>query len=46
MILELLGVAALAYLTWSLAALELNYRRASSMGIPLVRLYVDGQNLL
>ena len=35
-----------AYLAWSLLSLELNYRRASKMGIPLVRLPVDGQNVL
>lgn len=46
MILQLLGLLALAYLAWSLVALEINYRRASAMGIPLVRLYIDPQNLL
>jgi hypothetical protein len=40
----LLGVCA-AYLVWSLVALEINYRRASTMGIPLVRLPIDPLNL-
>ena len=35
---------AFAYLLWSLVAMELNYRRAASMGLPLVRLPVDPQN--
>lgn len=34
------------YLAWSLIALEINYRRASSMGIPLVRLPIDPLNIL
>ncbi|KAB8229432.1 cytochrome P450 [Aspergillus alliaceus] len=46
MILLLLGLSVLAYLAWSLVAMELNYRRASSMEIPLVRLCIDPQNLL
>ncbi|GKZ57622.1 hypothetical protein AnigIFM60653_012028 [Aspergillus niger] len=46
MILEALGLLALAYLAWSMVAMEINYRRASSMGIPLVRLYIDPQNVL
>ena len=33
------------YLTWSLITMEINYRRASSMGMPLVRLYVDPLNI-
>lgn len=31
-------------LIWSLVALEINYRRAASMGIPLVRLPIDQLN--
>ncbi|BCS14323.1 cytochrome P450 monooxygenase [Aspergillus luchuensis IFO 4308] len=46
MIFEALGLLALAYLVWSLVTLEINYRRASSMGIPLVRLYIDPLNVL
>lgn len=46
MVLQFLGLLALAYLAWSLVALEINYRRASAMGIPLVRLYIDPLNLL
>jgi len=46
MIVQLLLCLALAYLTWSLAAMEINYRRASSMGIPLVRLPVDCLNIV
>jgi hypothetical protein len=45
MIVQLLVCLALAYLTWSLAAMEVNYQRASSMGIPLVRLPVDPINI-
>jgi hypothetical protein len=40
----LLGLGA-AYLIWSLVAMEINYRRASSMGIPLVRLPIDPMNI-
>ncbi|RAL05359.1 cytochrome P450 [Aspergillus ibericus CBS 121593] len=46
MILELLGLLALVYLGWSLVTMEINYRRASTMDIPLVRLYIDPQNPL
>lgn len=46
MILLIPGLLGLVYLTWSIISLEKNYRKASSMGIPLVRIYVDGQNLL
>jgi hypothetical protein len=35
-----------AYVTWSLVCLELNYRRAKSIGIPLVRLPIDPLNIL
>ena len=44
MILQLLLGLGVAYLTWSLVAMEINYRRASSMGIPLVRMPVDPLN--
>jgi hypothetical protein len=40
----LLGLG-VAYLIWSLIAMEINYWRASSMGIPLVRLPVDPMNI-
>jgi hypothetical protein len=46
MILEILSSLALGYLARSLLTMEINYRRASSMGIPLVRLIIDPQNLL
>jgi len=46
MIFHLIGLLGFAYLAWSLVAMELNYRRASKMDIPLVRLPVDGQNVL
>ena len=46
MILELLGTLALFYLAWSMVMLEMNYRPASTIGIPLVRLYIDPQNVL
>ena len=39
-----LGIG-ISYLSWSLLTMEMNYRRASSMGIPLVRLPVDPLNL-
>lgn len=45
MILQILVSLALGYLGWSLACMEINYRRASSMGIPLVRLIIDVNNL-
>ncbi len=35
-----------AYLLWSLISMEINYRRATSMGIPLVRLPVDSVNIV
>ncbi|KAF2470382.1 cytochrome P450 monooxygenase [Lindgomyces ingoldianus] len=34
------------YFGWSLVCLEINHRRASSMGIPLVRVPVDPLNIL
>ena len=40
----LVGIAS-AYLLWSIAAMEINYRRATAMGIPLIRLPVDPLNL-
>ncbi|KAJ6032488.1 cytochrome P450 [Penicillium herquei] len=46
MLLQLMGLLVLAYLAWSLVVMESNHRRASSMGIPLVRLPVDPQNIL
>ena len=45
MIPQLLLGLGVAYLLWSLVAMEINYRRASSMGIPLVRLPVDPMNI-
>ncbi|KAH7408317.1 cytochrome P450 [Phaeosphaeria sp. MPI-PUGE-AT-0046c] len=33
------------YITWSLVCLEINYQRAVSMGIPLVRLPIDPLNI-
>ena len=38
-----LGVA---YLAWSVIAMEVNHRRAASMGIPLVRLPIDPMNIV
>ncbi|KAJ5707149.1 cytochrome P450 [Penicillium malachiteum] len=46
MVLQVLALLALAYLIWSLIALEINYYRASAMGIPRIRVCVDGSNLL
>ncbi|PWY64733.1 putative cytochrome P450 monooxygenase [Aspergillus sclerotioniger CBS 115572] len=46
MILQLLGLLALAYLAWNLVAMEINYRRASSLGIPVVRACIDNSNVL
>ena len=45
MIVEILLSLGVAYLSWSLITLEINHRRASSMGIPLVRLIIDPLNL-
>lgn len=45
MIAELLLGLCVAYLTWSLVAMEINYRRASSVGIPLIRVPVDFLNI-
>jgi hypothetical protein len=44
-LLVVIGLA-VAYLGWSYVAMEINYRRASSMGIPLVRLIIDPQNVV
>ena len=46
MILEAIAGLGAFYLTWSLVTMEINYRRASSMGIPLVRLPIDPLNLV
>ncbi|KAF2790090.1 cytochrome P450 [Melanomma pulvis-pyrius CBS 109.77] len=46
MFLVLVCSALTAYATWSLVCLEVNYRRASKMGIPLVRLPIDPLNIL
>jgi hypothetical protein len=45
MIAQLLLGLGVAYLIWSITTMEINYRRASSMGIPLVRLPVDPMNI-
>jgi hypothetical protein len=42
----LVGSVLIAYTTWSLVCLEVNYKRASGMGIPLVRLPIDPLNIL
>jgi hypothetical protein len=44
--LQVLITIFVGYLSWSLIAMELNYRRAKSMGIPLVRLPIDPLNIL
>ncbi|KAJ6015100.1 cytochrome P450 [Penicillium herquei] len=46
MVLQVLALLVLTYLIWSLVAMEINYRRASSIGIPRIRMCVDGSNLL
>jgi hypothetical protein len=45
MFVQLLAAAALCYLAWSIVTLQINYRRASTMGIPLIRLPVDPLNV-
>ncbi|KAI9789936.1 MAG: hypothetical protein M1816_005705 [Peltula sp. TS41687] len=45
MIAQLLLGLVVAYISWSFVAMEINYHRASSMGIPLVRLPVDPLNI-
>ncbi|KAF2877804.1 cytochrome P450 [Massariosphaeria phaeospora] len=46
MLLAALFLSIALYALWSLVTLELNYRRAQSMGIPLIRLPVDPLNAL
>jgi hypothetical protein len=46
MIVALIVGSLLFYLSWSYIALEINYRRAASMKIPLVRLPIDPLNIL
>ncbi|KAL9125818.1 MAG: hypothetical protein Q9217_005038 [Psora testacea] len=46
MIAQLLLSLGVAYLIWSFVAMEVNYRRASSMDIPLIRLPVDPLNIV
>ncbi|TGO42526.1 hypothetical protein BHYA_0007g00250 [Botrytis hyacinthi] len=41
---EIVSGLALGYLLWSIIAMEINHRRASKMGIPLIRLPVDPMN--
>ena len=45
MILVLISVALLSYVGWTLICLEANYRRASRMGIPLIRIPIDFHNI-
>lgn len=45
MFLLFLGLLALLYFAWSMLMMEINYRQASAMGIPVVRLCIDSQNL-
>ena len=45
MIVQALLMLAVVYLSWSFITMEINYRRASSMGIPLIRLPVDPMNI-
>jgi hypothetical protein len=42
---EYLLAAVGAYVGWCLVCLELNYRKASSMGIPVIRLPIDFLNM-
>lgn len=46
MIFALIVASVVLYMTWSLVSLEVNYRRAASMNIPLVRLPIDPLNIL
>ncbi|KAK4167924.1 cytochrome P450 [Cladorrhinum sp. PSN259] len=46
MIIELLVAPGLAYVVWTLVCLEINVRRARAMGVPVIRLPVDYNNLL
>jgi len=45
MIVEIIAALAFGYLSWSMVAMEINYRHASKMDIPLVRLPVDPMNM-
>jgi hypothetical protein len=45
MIVEVLVGAVISYTVWSIVTLQINYRRASSMGVPLIRLPVDSLNI-
>jgi len=46
MIVQALIALSVGHLAWSVATMEMNYRKASSMGIPLVRLPVDPMNIV
>ena len=45
MIPQIILALGLAYATWSFICMEINYRRASAIGIPLVRLPIDPMNI-
>ena len=45
MILAVLTALVCSYVLWTCIALEVNYRRAKSMGIPLIRIPVDFLNI-
>lgn len=45
MIAQIIVGLGVVYLTWSLVAMEINYKKASAMRIPLVRLPVDPMNI-
>ncbi|KAK5993820.1 Cytochrome P450 monooxygenase ORF6-like protein [Cladobotryum mycophilum] len=45
MILQLLLTSVLAYTLWSLVCLESNVRKARAIGLPVVRIPVDGMNI-
>ena len=46
MIVKLLLGLTVCYTVWSLICLERNYRRAKTMGVPLVRIPIDPMNVL
>lgn len=46
MIAQFLAGVSVAYLIWSLFCMEINVRRARTMGIPLVRVPIDAMNVL
>ncbi|KAF2106159.1 putative cytochrome P450 monooxygenase [Lophiotrema nucula] len=46
MIPEIAALVVVLYAAWGFIAMESNYRRASSMGIPLIRLPIDPLNVL